>query len=395
MSDFMRRTWVQIDLDAIHHNYNKIREAVSPQAGIMAVVKADAYGHGVEYSALELSKAGADWFAVSNLEEAFQVRRAGIDKPILILGYTPPEYALQLAVNNISQAVFCYEYGKRLSEEAVKAGIQVNMHIKVDTGMTRIGFSYQDNVRDAGSVDEIEEICSLPGLYPEGIFTHFASADEGNGGEEYTRIQFELFMNMTERLSARGINFDLRHCCNSAGIIEYPEMHLDLVRPGIILYGLSPSDDLRKKLDLRPVMELKSVVSMVKTIEEGTCVSYGRSFVSGNRMKIATVPVGYADGYPRNLSNVADVLINGFRAPVVGRVCMDQLMVDVTEFENVSQGTTVTVFGKDGEESITADELAQKGGIINYEILCGISRRVPRIYMRNGKIENMMDYLMD
>lgn len=395
MSDFMRRTWVQVDLDALHHNYNKIREAVSPSSGIMAVVKADAYGHGDENVSLELAKAGADRFAVSNLEEAFQLRRAGIDKPILILGYTPPEYALQLAVNNISQAVFCGEYGRNLSEEAVKEGVQVNMHVKVDTGMTRIGFPYQDNIRDGGSVDEIEEICSLPGLYPEGIFTHFASADEGESGEEYTRIQFELFMNMTERLAARGIKFDLRHCCNSAGIIEYPEMHLDLVRPGIILYGLSPSDDLRKKLDLRPVMELKSVVAMVKEIEEGTCVSYGRSFVSGGKMKVATVPVGYADGYPRNLSNCADVLINGKRAPVVGRVCMDQLMVDVTDIENVEHGTTVTVFGKDVNEEITADELAAKGGIINYEILCGISRRVPRIYMRSGKIESTMDYLMD
>lgn len=395
MSDFMKRTWVQVDLDALHHNYNKIREAVTPTSGIMAVVKADAYGHGDENVSLELAKAGADWFAVSNLEEAFQLRRAGIDKPVLILGYTPPEYALQLAVNNISQAVFCAEYGRKLSAEAVKAGVQVNMHIKVDTGMTRIGFPYQDNIRDGSSVDEIEEICSLQGLYPEGIFTHFASADEGDNGEEYTRIQFELFMNMTERLSARGVKFDLRHCCNSAGIIEYPEMHLDLVRPGIILYGLSPSDDIRKNLDLRPVMELKSVVSMVKTIEEETCVSYGRSFVSKSEMKIATVPVGYADGYPRNLSNCADVLINGKRAPVVGRVCMDQLMVDVTNLENVEQGTTVTVFGKDGDETITADELAAKGGIINYEILCGISRRVPRIYMRSGKIESTMDYLMD
>lgn len=319
----------------------------------------------------------------------------GVEKPILILGYTPPEYALQLAVNNISQAVFQYEYGKALSAEAVKHGVQVNMHIKIDTGMTRIGFSYQDNIRDGASVDEIEEICRLPGLYPEGIFTHFASADEGDNGEAYTRIQFELFMNMTERLANRGITFDYRHCCNSAGIIEYPEMQLDMVRPGIILYGLAPSDDMRKKLDLRPVMELKSVVAMVKTIDEETPVSYGRSFVSGGEMKVATVPVGYADGYPRNLSNKADMLINNSRAPIVGRVCMDQTMVDVTNIPGVTQGMTVTVFGKDGDNIIRADELAKKSGIINYEVLCGISRRVPRIYTRDGKVESTVDYLMD
>lgn len=395
MSDFLRRAWLQIDLDALRHNYNKIRGAVRPEAGIMAVVKADAYGHGVQYVAGELDEAGADWFAVSNLEEAIELRRAGIEKPMLILGYTPPEYASQLAVNNISQAVFQYEYGKSLSEAAVKAGVQVNMHVKVDTGMTRIGFAYHDNIRDGASVDEIEEICRMDGLYPEGIFTHFASADEGDNGEYYTRIQFELFMNMTERLASRGISFDLRHCCNSAGLIEYPEMQLDLVRPGIILYGLAPSDDMRKKLDLRPVMELKSVVSMVKTVDAETPVSYGRSFISAGEMKVATVPVGYADGYPRRLSNKGSVLVNGRRAPIVGRVCMDQLMVDVTSVENVEQGMTVTVFGREGEEFIPADELARKSGVINYEILCGISRRVPRIYTRDGKVESTVDYIMD
>lgn len=395
MSDFLRRTWLQIDLDALHHNYNAIRASVRPEAGIMAVVKADAYGHGAICTARELEEAGADWFAVSNLEEAVEIRRAGIEKPVLILGYTPPEYASQLAFNNISQAVFEYDYGKALSAEAVRAGVQVNMHIKIDTGMTRIGFAYQDNVRDGGSVDEIEEICRLPGLYPEGIFTHFASADEGDNGEYYTRVQFELFMNMTERLQSRGIRFDLRHCCNSAGLIEYPEMQLDLVRPGIILYGLAPSDEMRKKLDLRSVMELKSVVAMVKAVEAETCVSYGRSFVSGEKMKVATVPVGYADGYPRRLSNCADMLVNGSRASTVGRVCMDQTMIDVTNIENVEPGMTVTVFGKDGNAVLPADELARKAGIINYEVLCGISRRVPRIYTRNGEVESTIDYLMD
>lgn len=393
MAEFMKRTWVQIDLDVLRENYNKIRKAVRPDAEIMAVIKADAYGHGAEFTARELDEAGADRFAVSNLEEALQVRKAGIEKPILILGYTPPEYARQLAFNNISQAVFNSDYARRLSENALKGGVELTVHIKVDTGMTRIGFTYQDNVRDAWAVDEIEAACRLGGLYAEGIFTHFAKADEGERGEAYTRLQFELFTDIIKRLQKRGVEFELRHCCNSAATVCYPEMQLDLVRPGIILYGLQPSSAQQIKLDLKPVMELKTVVSMIKDIQKDTPVSYGGDFVSQGDMRIATVPVGYADGYPRALSDKGEMLINGKRAEIIGRVCMDQLMLDVSDIENISEGLTVTAFGEDGGKVITVDELAKKIGVINYEIICGISKRVPRVFTKNGETLGITDYI--
>lgn len=389
MADFLKRAWLEINLDAIRENEQRIRAFVSPGAQIMAVIKADAYGHGVEYTAREMSEAGAEWFAVSNLEEAIQVRRAGIDKPMLILGYTPPEYARQLAVNGISQAVFDQSYGRRLAACAQRDGVQVRIHVKVDTGMTRIGFPYRGNVEDAAAVDEIEEICGLPGLYPEGIFTHFSCADERGSAEIYTRLQYDLFLNMVERLRRRGISFELRHCCNSAATLHYPEMHLDLVRPGIILYGMMPAPEMSDPLGLRPAMELKTVISQIKEVPAGVPVSYGRAFVTPRQMRLATVPVGYADGYPRALSGNAEMLLHGQRVPVVGRVCMDQCMLDVTAVPAAQEGDTVTVFG--GE--ITVDELASRAGRINYEIICGISKRVPRVFLRSGKMESMTDYM--
>ena len=264
MDDFLKRTWLEIDLDAIRGNYQKIRSFVAPEAKVMAVIKADAYGHGVEYTAREMSGAGVDWFAVSNLEEAIQVRRAGLDNPLLILGYTPPEYAQQLAVNGISQAVFDENYGRQLAACAQRDGVQVRIHVKVDTGMTRIGFPYRDNVEDAGSVDAIEAVCALPGLYPEGLFTHLSCADEEGDAEVYTRIQYDLFLDIAERLGRRKVCFELRHCSNSAATVHYPEMHLDLVRPGILFYGMMPSPELSDPLSLHPAMEMKTVISQIK-----------------------------------------------------------------------------------------------------------------------------------
>lgn len=394
MQEFLRRTWAVIDLDAICHNFNSIRNATNSSAMIMSVIKADAYGHGALQIAQELSDCGSDWFAVSNLDEALELRRNGIDKPILILGYTPPEYAAKLALNGISQAVFEAPYGKALAEHAKKAGVQVRVHIKIDTGMSRIGFAYHDNVINASSVDEIEEICVDSSLYPEGIFTHFAKADEDCDGEVFTRLQYDLFLDIISRLERRGVNFEFRHCCNSAGIERFPQMHLDMVRPGIILYGLSPSKFTKGMLKLKPAMELKTVVSMVKTIPKDTPISYGGTFVSEKDIKIATVPIGYADGYPRLLSNQACMLVCGKRAPIVGRVCMDQTILDVTDIPDVQSGMTVTAFGKDGNEEITVDELASKLQTINYEIVCDVSRRVPRVYMKDGKVVNITDYII-
>ncbi len=393
MQEFLRRTWATINLDALNKNFCAIRNATNPCAKIMSVIKADAYGHGALPIANELISAGTDWFAVSNLDEALQLRRGGIELPILILGYTPAEFAKTLALNDISQAVFSLEYGEQLAKYAVENSMQVNVHIKVDTGMSRIGFPYQDNVLNSDSVDEIEQLCRTKGLYAEGIFTHLARADEDMEGEVFTRIQFDLFLDAITRLENRGISFDLRHCCNSAGIEMFPEMHLDMVRPGIILYGLSPSDFTKTALDLSPVMELKTVVSMVKSIPAQTPVSYGGTFVSPKDMVIATVPIGYADGYSRKLSNNAFMLINGEKAPILGRVCMDQTILDVTDISNIESGMTVTVFGRDKQNRLAVDDLAKRLDTINYELVCAVGMRVPRVYIRNDKIINIIDYL--
>ena len=376
--EFLKRAWAEIDLDALKNNFENLRARVLSGVKIMAVVKADAYGHGAQRCSRVLELIGADYFAVSNIEEALELRKCGIEKPVLILGYTPPQYAPTLALNDISQAVYSLEYARLLSEEAIKNFLTVNVHIKIDTGMSRIGFLYHDTETDSGSLDEIMEALSLPGLYSEGIFTHFARADE-KSGEAYTRIQFELFTTAVGILEKRGASFDVRHCCNSAAMLDYPEMHLDMVRAGISLYGLKPSDEIKNNIPLSPVMQLKSVISQVKFLEEGTPVSYGGTFVTDKTTKIATVAIGYGDGYSRRLSSKAYMTVDGKKANVLGRVCMDQTLIDVTGIENVSAMQTVTVFGKKPAES--ADDLARIIGTINYEIVCDVGKRVPRVYV--------------
>ena len=393
MLDFLRRTWAQINLDALDNNITQIKSVIDPSAKLCAVVKADCYGHGYEYTAQQMQESGADWFAVSNLAEALQMRKAGIDRPVLILGYTPPDKVRELVYNDISQAVYSLSYARALSENAALYGVTVNAHIKVDTGMSRIGFLYHDSVEDYPVIDEIEKVCSLPGINPEGIFTHFSSADCADG-ELFTRLQYDLFLSACDRLAARGIYFEIRHCSNSAGILSYREMNFDMVRAGIILYGLYPSSAVERPVKLLPVMELKTVISMLITVPAGTPVSYGRTFTAEHEMRIATVPIGYADGYPRRLSNKMSMLVNGHRAPVIGNVCMDQTMLDVTGIDNVFEGKQITVFGKDGGAYISVDELAEKAGLINYEVLCSLSRRVPRVYIKNGSVFETTDYML-
>lgn len=393
MEKYLRRTWVEIDLDAVGSNY-RIVEKMTGGVPAMCIVKADAYGHGVEHIALEHQRLGAKWFGVSNIEEAMELRRYGIERNILILGYTPPEAVAQLSHYKITQAVFSLEYAKKLSEAAISSGCMVKCHIKADTGMGRIGLNCRLSEAIASAAQEAAEICSLEGLYVNGIFTHFAVADDGEDGEAFTRNQYSNFIDIISALNKRGINFKYRHCCNSAATLEYPDMHLDMVRPGVILYGLAPSALLRGKYDLRPVMQLRSVISMIKTIEAGATVSYGRTFTAPKDMLIATVPIGYADGFPRVLSGRQEVLVRGKRAPIIGRVCMDQLMLDVSDIPDVAEGDTVTVFGKDGKEEITVDELADKLGTINYELVCRMARRVPRVYHRGGFIISQTDYLL-
>ena len=393
MNDFFRRTWAEIDLDAIAYNFHQIKGRLRPETKICCVVKADAYGHGAELLAREYEELGADWFAVSNLEEAIQLRNAQIGLPILVLGYTPPELAPELANMDVAQAVLSREYGERLAACAREAGVTVRTHIKVDTGMSRIGFMYQDPARDTQAVEDIAEVCGLQGLDPEGIFTHFAVADEGNDGRGYTLMQLDNFLKLTGLLAQRGITFRLRHCANSAAVLDYADAQLDMVRPGIILYGLNPSNQVKEPLDLHPVMELKSIVSMLKAVEPQTCLSYGRRFTTKQRTVVATVPVGYADGYPRHLYHRASVLVRGQRAKVIGRVCMDQLMVNVTDIPGVREGDVVTLFGHDGEAFLSVDELAKYNHTISYELVCLLNKRVPRIYYRGGEAVAELDYL--
>ncbi len=393
MKEFLRRTWAQINLDAIENNIFQIKSILKPGTLLCATVKADCYGHGYAFTAAAMSDAGADWFSVSNLSEALQLRRAGIKKPVLILGYTPPEHVKELVYNDISQAVYSYDYAKALSLQAKFAGVTVNAHIKIDTGMSRIGFVYHDNVEDSRVIDEIAEIASFEGINTEGIFTHFASADSVNG-ELFTRIQYELFSCAVDCLLQMGVNFTVRHCSNSAAILNFPEMNFDMVRAGIILYGHYPSEEVRKSIKLLPVMELKAVVSMVKDIPADTPVSYGGTFVSSDTRTVATVPIGYADGYPRLISNKMYMLVNGKKAPVIGNVCMDQTVIDVTGIDGVKEGKTITVFGFDNGSYLDVSEIAKKAGLLNYEILCGLSRRVPRVYIKENDIIETTDYML-
>lgn len=391
MVEFLRRSWAVVDLDNIDYNLQKIKEKLHPRCMIMGVIKADAYGHGDKYIADELIKLGVNWFAVSNLNEAMSLRNQGIFHPILILGTTPPNKAKQLCEFNITQAVFSLEYGKKLQQQAQRNGVTVNCHIKVDTGMWRIGF---DASEEQTAVNEIEEVCSFPNLNCSGIFTHFSSADEYDPSSiEYTRKQYALFMAICEKLEWKGIRFSVRHCCNSGGIVNYPEMQLDMVRAGVLMFGLVPDPACNGKIDLKPAMEIHSVISMVKEVKAGSKISYGRTFTAPHDMKLATVPIGYADGYYRALSNRGKMLVNGRFAPIVGRVCMDQLMLDVTGIPNVTDGLQITIVGEEDGNRITMEEIAEMTNTIHYELMCILGRRVPRIYRRNGKDIGVVDYI--
>ena len=391
MSEFLKRTWAEIHLDRLQGNFQAIQASLAPGSQAMAVVKADGYGHGAAAAAKALREAGAAWFGVSNLEEAVQLRRAGIDGDILILSFTPPEEAGRLAEFAVTQTVLSRPYAEELDAAAQAAGVRVRVHLKVDTGMSRVGFLYHRE-GDEAVLDDMAAACRLPHLTAEGIFTHFASADEEEDGG-FTRRQFALFMDAVRRLEERGVSFALRHCCNSAATLRYPEMHLDMVRPGIILYGLSPAPWMEGMLPLDPVMELKTTVSMIKDLPADTPVSYGRIYTTGEARRVATVPIGYADGYPRVLSNRADMLLAGRRVRVVGRVCMDQCMLDVTGLD-VRESLVATVFGRDGEAFLPVEELADHMGTINYEVVCQISKRVPRLFVRDGQVVGQLNYIV-
>ncbi len=391
MGTYLRRTWAEVDIDAIKHNFDVIRQTVCSGVQIMCVIKADAYGHGAVFLGKLYEKMGASRLAVSNIEEAMQLRDNGIKLPILILGFTPPDMADVLAVNNISQAVFSEEYASELSENALSAGVNVKIHIKTDTGMSRIGFMYQNIARDKDSVDQIERVCRLPNLVSEGIFTHFALSDEGDEGKEPTLHQLECFSDIVEKLKDRGINFKVVHCSNSGAISDYKDSYYDCVRAGIILYGLSPSSKIGNRLDLQPAMQIKSVIAQIKTVEPNTPLSYGGTFVTNKRTRVATVPVGYADGYTRSLGNRAFMTVHGQKAPVIGRVCMDQLMLDISDIDGVKVGDEITVIGDGKNNTFSFDDMAKMTGTINYELICLVGKRVPRVYIHHGKNVGIMD----
>lgn len=372
MENFLRRTWAEIDTDALLHNFNIIKQTANTR--VCAVVKANAYGHGVNIVAPLLQKAGADFFAVSNLEEAIELRDIGITKPILILGYTPSEYARELAVYNVSQCIYSLDYARELSQIAIEKKLQINIHLKLDTGMSRIGFDCRND--DLNGINDALAAARLGGFKLEGVFTHFAVSDRNEAQEDgFTDYQYNCFVKAIDILKLNGIDPEYKHCANSAALCQDSDKHLNMCRAGITLYGLTPSADLKLPQNFKPVMSFKSVVSFVKQINAGDTVSYGRTFKAEKTMTVATISAGYADGYPRLLSNKGYVIINGRRANIIGRVCMDQFCVDATDIPDISRGDEVLLFGRD----LPIEELAEEIGTINYELVCNVSSRVKRI----------------
>ncbi len=373
------RSWAIVDLDKAKYNFNQIKKQTNSK--ICCVVKANAYGHGAVRLASLYQNLGAGYLAVSNIEEALQLRKNNIFLPILVLGYTHFDCAKLLAENNISQCVYSYEYGIKLAETAEKQGVRLKVHIKIDSGMGRIGFLHREN--SYTNIDDIVEICNLPNIYPEGIFTHFAVSDEGSDGEAFTRQQFKNFMETVGALKTYGVEFETKHCANSAAIFDYPEFHLDMVRAGVVLYGLKPSSKVHHLPDLKPIMNVYSVISNIKTVFAGQSVSYGRTYFSTSNREIATIPIGYADGFRRmNGEGKFCLLVHSSLAPIVGRVCMDQLMIDVTDIE-CKVDDAVLIFGDD--EKVNVDAIAVINDTINYEIVCNLGERVPRFYLDSEK----------
>ncbi len=372
------RVIAEINLDNIAYNMQNIRKAVDKDTKIMAIVKADGYGHG----AVEIAKTalynGASFLGVAIIDEAIELRKNNIFEPILILGNTIEHKLLQVIKYNITQTVFSYDMAKKLSDEAIKIKKSVDIHIKIDTGMSRLGFLPKDD-----AIKEILAIKDLPYINITGIFTHFATSDFKD--KTFTKEQFEKYMYVVNKLEENGLTNLIKHVSNSGAILDLKEYRLNMVRAGIILYGMYPSNEVLKNIDLKPAMSIKTHISYVKEIDENTSVSYCRTYFTNKKTKIATIPVGYADGYARILSNKARVFVNGYYAQVIGNICMDQFMIDVTHIENIKEGDIVTILG----DGITAEELASLQNTINYEIVCTIGKRIPRVYIKNNKFLKM------
>lgn len=371
----MRPSWAEIDLKAIEHNCRTIKKMLTSKTNLMAIIKANAYGHGAVPVAYRVLAAGATWLGVSTQEEALELREAGIDAPILILGFTSLEDASLTVSHGITQTIFTLEQGMALNEAARKLNTKAQVHLKIDTGMSRLGFTPNQK-----SVDIIKELFLLPHLLVQGIYTHLA--DAGNPDKTFSHKQLDLFQAFVGNLEKEGINIPLKHAANSAAILNLPESQMDLVRGGILLYGLYPfQEESERKEQFKPALSLKTRIAHLREVETGTPISYGGTYIVNRPSIIATLPLGYADGINRLLSNRGEVLVRGKRASIIGKVCMDQLMIDVTDVEGVAIGDEVVLIGKQGEQAISADELAEKLDTINYEVVCAVSARVLRIHL--------------
>lgn len=385
--DKYKRVYAQINLDCICYNMQQMKNNISGNTKMIAVIKADGYGHG----ALPIARLVQDYdyvwgFAVATADEALILRRHNIKKPILVLGYVFSEHFDEIIKNDIRCAVFSLETARELSKAAVKADKNYSIHLKLDTGMGRIGFLPTDE-----NIQIIKKIYKLPNISIEAVFTHFAKADETD--KTSANMQLNKYVEFVQRLEQEGIEIPLKHCSNSAGIIDLKAANMDIVRAGISIYGLYPSKEVnRQNVKLKPALELKSHIVNIKEVPANTGISYGWTYITKEPRRVATIPVGYADGYPRSLSNKGYVLVNGKRAPIIGRICMDQFMIDITGIDDVKPYNMVTLVGQDNESRILVDELSELSGRFNYEFVCDLSKRIPRIYVKNNKIIETKDY---
>ena len=391
--EYLKRTWADISLDNLNHNFQMLREKVPSGCRFLGVVKADAYGHGAVPVSRHLTELGAEFLAVSNIEEAAQLRYAGIRGPILILGYTPPEYAHELAKMGLRQEIHSLSYAQMLNEQLKGLNRRIRIHLKLDTGMSRLGFFAYDNEK---TLDEIKAVSQMENLLIEGIFMHFPVADSIDAADaNFTRTQYARFTAMLSALEGVGVKPEIRHCCNSGGSILYPEYAMDMIRPGIATYGIFPSNDLRGMIDLKPVMSLRSTIFQIRDYKPNITVSYGRTYTtSAETEKIAVVGIGYADGLSRSFSNNISFLLHGKRVPQIGRICMDMCMIDITRVPDAKVGDTVTIFGADGDDMIEVDSLSGRLNTIPYEILCGINKRIPRIYLDGENETEILQYIV-
>lgn len=387
----LKRTWADVSLDNLTHNYTVLRQQVPGSCRFLGVVKADAYGHGAVPVSHHLEELGAEFLAVSNLEEAVQLRRGEVHLPILILGYTPALYARDMAEMEIRQEVHSLAYARELEARLVGTDCRLRVHLKLDTGMARLGFF----CREEGVLEELLAVTRLPHLIVEGMFTHFPVADSLDPADvAFTKEQYQTFRSFAEELEARKCRPEICHCCNSGATILYPEFAMDMIRPGIATYGISPAPELAGRLDLRPLLTLRTTISQIRQYPAGVSVSYGRSYVTPSPRTIAVVSIGYADGLSRKLSGQVSFLLRGVRVPVVGRICMDMCMVDVTDVPGARVGDKVTVLGAGGDDVISVCDLAEQLDTIPYEILCGINKRIPRIYLDGKKQTEILQYIV-